>query len=111
MNYVCVHGHFYQPSRETPHSDGIAREPTAFPFVNWNERIWAECYRPNTQARLLDSQDSLRATHNNYSKMSFNFGPTLLNWLETYSPQTYRSILRAVNWVVVGGHAGENLAP
>ena len=29
---------------------------------------------------------------NNYSRISFNFGPTLLSWLEENAPRAYRMI-------------------
>jgi alpha-amylase/alpha-mannosidase (GH57 family) len=82
--FVCVHGHFYQPPRENPWTDEVDEEVSAQPYHDWNERITAECYRPNGLG-----------TPSNYSRMSFNFGPTLLAWLETSSPETYRSILAA----------------
>jgi alpha-amylase/alpha-mannosidase (GH57 family) len=53
--YVCIHGHFYQPPRENPWLDAIERQDSAAPFHDWNERITAECYRPNAFARVLDS--------------------------------------------------------
>jgi hypothetical protein len=46
---ICIHGHFYQPPREDPISGNIPREPGAAPYNNWNERILAECYRPNAE--------------------------------------------------------------
>ena len=82
--FVCVHGHFYQPPRENPWTGEVDLEVSARPFHDWNERITAECYGPNGAG--LPS---------NYSRMSFNFGPTLLAWMETSSPDTYRSILEA----------------
>jgi alpha-amylase/alpha-mannosidase (GH57 family) len=78
--FVCIHGHFYQPPRENPWTGKVEREASATPFHDWNERIAAECYGPNSD---------------NYSRMSFNFGPTLLSWLESSAPQVYRAILRA----------------
>ena len=32
---------------------------------------------------------------NNYGKMSFNYGPTLMSWLEVHAPYTYERIIRA----------------
>jgi alpha-amylase/alpha-mannosidase (GH57 family) len=93
--YICIHGHFYQPPRENPWLDTIERQETAYPYHDWNERITAECYAPNAAARILDSHGELMFTVNNYSKMSFNFGPTLLEWMEKYQPDVYRSVIEA----------------
>jgi len=80
LNAICVHGHFYQPPREDPLSGLIPDEKGAEPYRNWNERIHAECYRPN-------------AILGNFKKMSFNIGPTLFGWMEYHDKQTYDSIL------------------
>ena len=93
--YVCVHGHFYQPPRENPWLEEVEIQRTAAPYENWNERITAECYSPNGAARILGEKGLITAIQNNYSRMSFNFGPTLLSWLEVHSPHTYENILRA----------------
>jgi len=93
--YVCIHGHFYQPPRENPWSGEIEPQPSAHPQRDWNERITRECYRPNTAARLLDAGGRAARTVNNYAGISFNFGPTLLSWLERHAPDVYRSILDA----------------
>lgn len=93
--YICIHGHFYQPPRENPWLEAIERQESAHPFHDWNERICHECYRPNTQARIMASQNRLKDIVNNYEHISFNFGPTLLSWLETHSPMTYQLILQA----------------
>lgn len=86
---LVVHGHFYQPPRENPWTDEIEREPSAHPFHDWNERIHFECYRPNAFARVGD------LVVNNYELLSFNFGPTLLSWMEREHPATYLRILEA----------------
>jgi alpha-amylase/alpha-mannosidase (GH57 family) len=78
--YFTVHGHFYQPPRENPWTGEVDEEVTARPFHDWNERITAECYAPN---------------ESNYARMSFNFGPTLLAWLEANAAETYGAILAA----------------
>ena len=83
---VIIHGHFYQPPREDPWFDVGGREPSAAPYHDWNERITAECYRPNARARILDEKDRIIDIANNYSRISFNFGPTLLSWLERHDP-------------------------
>ena len=80
MTALVIHGHFYQPPRENPETGEIEAQPSAAPFHDWNERIHAECYAPNI---------------NNYPKISFNFGPTLLSWLESHHRDTYLKILEA----------------
>ncbi len=93
--YVCIHGHFYQPPRENPWLEYLERQLSAHPFHDWNERVTAECYAPNTAARILDPEGLIRAIHNNYSRISFNVGPTLLSWMERNAPETYAAILEA----------------
>ncbi len=93
--YICIHGHFYQPPRENPWLEEIEVQESAYPFRDWNERITAECYSPNTAARILAGSRTIEDILNNYSKISFNFGPTLLSWMEFREPETYRSILEA----------------
>jgi len=91
--YVCIHGHFYQPPRENPWLEEIELQDSPYPYHDWNERITAECYAPNTASRLLDSEGRIFGIVNNYSKISFNFGPTLLGWMERHDPSTYLAIL------------------
>jgi alpha-amylase/alpha-mannosidase (GH57 family) len=93
--YVCIHGHFYQPPRESAWIEIIELQDSAAPFHDWNERINFECYAPNTAARILNDQGLIRKIINNYSQTSFNFGPTLLSWLEKADPETYRTIIDA----------------
>ncbi len=93
--YICVHGHFYQPPRENPWLEAIETQDEAYPYHDWNERITAECYAPNAASRILDDADRIVKIVNNYASISFNFGPTLLSWLETQSPDVYRAILDA----------------
>jgi alpha-amylase/alpha-mannosidase (GH57 family) len=93
--YVCIHGHFYQPPRENPWLEAIEGQPSAYPYHDWNERISAECYAPNANARILDGDNRIVAIVNNYASMSFNFGPTLLSWLEEKEPRVYRAVLAA----------------
>lgn len=95
QRFLCLHGHFYQPPRESPWSGVIEPQPSAQPFHDWNERIAAECYTSNTAARILDEHGNLIATSNNYAHISFDFGPTLLSWLETAAPAAYAAILDA----------------
>jgi alpha-amylase/alpha-mannosidase (GH57 family) len=92
---VCVHGHFYQPPREHPWLEIVELTDEAYPFHDWNERITAECYQPNTRARILDEQGRIQRIVNNYARISFNVGPTLLAWLEEAAPETYAGILDA----------------
>jgi len=93
--YVCIHGHFYQPPRENPWTGRVDRQKSALPYHDWNERVTIQCYAPNAAARLLDGKRKVRRTLNNYSRISFNFGPTLLSWMEKASPETYAAILAA----------------
>ena len=92
---LVLHGHFYQPPRENPWTGTVEREPTATPFHNWNERIHHECYGANTAAPVFDDEGRVASVINNYAHLSFNFGPTLLNWLAAHHPKTYKSILDA----------------
>ena len=93
--YLCVHGHFYQPPRQNPWLEEIEAEPSAAPFHDWNERITAECYAPNAAARIVDGEGQVLEIHNNYTQISFNFGPTLLAWIEKADPTTYQEIIAA----------------
>jgi alpha-amylase/alpha-mannosidase (GH57 family) len=93
--YVCIHGHFYQPPRENPWLGEVEIQDSAYPFHDWNERISAECYAPNSAARILDDKKNIINILNNYTKLSFNFGPTLLSWVEKHEPEIYAAILEA----------------
>ncbi len=93
--YVCIHGHFYQPPRENPWLETIELQESAQPYHDWNERIDAECYNPNAAARILNRSGQIGRIVSNYEKMSFNFGPTLLSWMEGSAPETYQAILEA----------------
>lgn len=93
--FVCIHGHFYQPPRENPWLEAIEIQDSAHPYHDWNERITAECYAPNTASRQLDREGRIRGIVSNYARISFNFGPTLLSWMERFAPDTYRAILAA----------------
>lgn len=92
--YLCVHGHFYQPPRENPWLEAIEVQESAYPYHDWNERIAAECYGPNGAARILDSQGRITKIVNNYARISFDFGPTLLSWLENHAPLVYEATLK-----------------
>jgi alpha-amylase/alpha-mannosidase (GH57 family) len=93
--FVCIHGHFYQPPRENPWLEAVEAQDSAYPYHDWNERITAECYAANARARILDGENRIVAIVNNYASMSFNFGPTLLSWLEARRPDVYAAILEA----------------
>lgn len=95
MRYVCIHGHFYQPPRENPSLEAVELQDSAYPYHDWNQRITAECYAPNAVSRVLDADNRILKLVNNYSQISFNFGPTLLSWLKTEAPEVYGAILEA----------------
>ena len=92
QRYLCVHGHFYQPPRENPWLETVELQDSAAPYHDWNERITSECYAPNGASRIVNQQHQIIRIVNNYARMSFNFGPTLLSWLEDFAPRTYRMI-------------------
>lgn len=85
-NYFCVHGHFYQPPREDPFTGKIPVERGAFPFDNWNEKIYDQCYRPNAEL-------------GNFGRISFDIGPTLFSWMEKAHPETCSQIIAQENEV------------
>ncbi|MFA9444571.1 DUF3536 domain-containing protein [Egicoccus sp. AB-alg6-2] len=93
--YVCVHGHFYQPPRENPWLEQVEQQDSAWPFHDWNARITAECYGPNTSARILGDDGRIHRLVNNYARMSFNVGPTLLAWMDDHAPEVHAGIVEA----------------
>ena len=93
--YLTIHGHFYQPPRENPWLEAIELQESALPCHDWNERVCVECYTPNSVSRIVDSRNNILDIVNNYAYMSFNFGPTLLSWMEIYAPLTYERIIKA----------------
>jgi len=93
--YLCIHGHFYQPPRENPWLEEVEMQDSAQPYHDWNQRITAECYAPNATARILDDKKNIINIINNYSMMSFNFGPTLLSWMERNESDIYHAIINA----------------
>lgn len=93
--FLTIHGHFYQPPRENPWLEAIELQDSALPFHDWNERINKECYNPNSVSKIVDSRNRILDVVNNYEHMSFNFGPTLLSWMEHYAPLTYERIIKA----------------
>ncbi|MGH0054471.1 MAG: DUF3536 domain-containing protein, partial [Sphaerochaetaceae bacterium] len=92
---LILHGHFYQPPRENPQTGIIGKQLTATPFSDWNERIHADCYRANSLSRYLSGMRRVLSLTNNYAYLSFNFGPTLLSWMEQQHEETYQHILEA----------------
>ncbi|MBI5869151.1 MAG: DUF3536 domain-containing protein [candidate division Zixibacteria bacterium] len=93
--YICIHGHFYQPPRENPWLEAIELQDSAYPYHDWNERIDSECYSPNAASRILDQDGLINRIVSNYEKISFDFGPTLLSWMEDKAPETYQAVLEA----------------
>jgi len=91
--YLCIHGHFYQPPRENAWLEKIEIQPSAYPYHDWNERITRECYYPNAYSRVLNDEGKIIDIVDNYSKISFNMGATLLSWMEQHAPVTYQAIL------------------
>lgn len=106
--YLTIHGHFYQPPRENAWTGHIETQPSAAPYHDWNERIHQECYLQNTQAKWLNHQNRLIKTINNFEKISFNIGPTLMSWLEHAHPETYRAIIEADRKSVAAHHGHGN---
>lgn len=95
QRYICIHGHFYQPPRENAWLEAIEAQDSAHPYHDWNERINAECYAANAASRILDADGYILDIANNYEKISFDIGPTLLSWMEKQSPKVYQAILAA----------------
>ncbi len=93
--HICIHGHFYQPPRENPWLEEVELQDSAHPFHDWNERINAECYSHNSSSRIVDAEGRILNIVNNYARISFNLGPTLLSWLEKNDSKTYQKILEA----------------
>ncbi|HLZ45424.1 MAG TPA: DUF3536 domain-containing protein [Gemmatimonadales bacterium] len=77
---VVLHGHFYQPPRENPWSGQVDVEPSAAPDHDWNARITRESYRPLIPV---------------YEHLSFDFGPTLLDWMEREARDVHDAVIRA----------------
>ncbi len=107
--FLTVHGHFYQPPRENPWLESIELQDSASPFHDWNERINGECYNPNSVSKIVDNKNKILDVVNNYSLMSFNFGPTLLSWMEENAPLAYERVIKA-DIESVGEHDGHGNA-
>jgi alpha-amylase/alpha-mannosidase (GH57 family) len=93
--FICIHGHFYQPPRESPWLEAIEIQDSAFPYHDWNERITAECYAANAVSRIWDTKGRIAQLVNNYASISFNFGPTVLLWMEKFAIDVYEAIREA----------------
>jgi len=93
--YICIHGHFYQPPRENPWLEAVEIEESVHPYHDWNEKITSECYAPNVFSRILDEKERIVKITNNYAKISFDFGPTLLSWLKKNATDVYQYIVEA----------------
>ena len=107
--YLTIHGHFYQPPRENPWLESIELQDSASPFHDWNERINSECYNPNSVSKIVDSRNKILDVVNNYEFLSFNYGPTLLSWMEEYAPLAYERVIKA-DIGSVGEHDGHGNA-
>lgn len=94
--YLAIHAHMYQPPRENPFTGEVELEHSAKPYDNWNNRIAMECYFPNLYGRILDKTGEVLEFINNYEYLNFNFGPTLLNWMEIYYPKYYSKLVETV---------------
>jgi alpha-amylase/alpha-mannosidase (GH57 family) len=92
---IVIHGHFYQPPRENPWLEAVEVQDSAAPNHDWNERVTAECYAPNTAARRVDDSNRILDIVNNFERISFNIGPTLFAWLEREAPAVARAIVNA----------------
>jgi len=105
-HYICIHGHYYQPPRENAWLEEIETQESASPYHDWNERITAECYGPNSVSRVLDEEQKIIDITNNYGYTSFNFGPTLLSWMQKCSSKAYQGILEGdrESKRIFGGH-------
>jgi len=95
QNFLCIHGHFYQPPRENPWLQWVEPEPSAFPFHDWNQRITRECYSPNAWARIHSPKGKIEGLINNFAYISFDMGPTLISWIHQAHPELYQKIREA----------------
>ncbi len=108
--FICIHGHFYQPPRENPWLDVVERQESAAPFHDWNARITSECYRPNARARVLDAKARIDHLVNDYARLSFNVGPTLMSWLAQAAPDVHDAIVEADRIAIRKTGAGAAIA-
>jgi alpha-amylase/alpha-mannosidase (GH57 family) len=106
QRYICIHGHFYQPPRENPWLEAVETQDSAAPYHDWNQRITAECYATNGAARIVDNKNRILRITNNYARISYNLGPTLLSWMKEKAPLTYQMVRDAdrLSQKQFGGH-------
>src|SRR5581483_2164704 len=111
--FVAIHGHFYQPPRENPWLEVVEIQDSAYPYHDWNSRVTAECYGPNTAARRVDAENRIIDITNNFERISFNVGPTLLAWLAAERPDVYTRLLQAdaASVAARGGHGNAIAQP
>jgi hypothetical protein len=110
---VVIHAHFYQPPREEPWLEQVEREQSAAPYHDWNRRIERECYRAVVAARIPAGDGRIGRIVNTLEQISFNVGPTLVNWLEQEAPDTWHAMLAAdrLSRLRHGGHGNAIAAP
>lgn len=110
---IVFHGHFYQPPREDPWTGRVPLQASAAPFHDWNERVAAECYAPIVAARVLADEDGPERRVNALEWISFDFGPTLLRWMERHAAEAYRAVLDADrrSCARLGGHGNALAMP
>jgi hypothetical protein len=108
--YVCVHGHFYQPPRENPWLGVVEREDSACPYHDWNDRISEECYGPMVLGVRGGPDGRVVAYDDILSRLSFDFGPTLLSWLERERPTLYRRVIAGDRLSAAAGGPGGAVA-
>jgi len=101
-HFVCIHGHFYQPPRENPWLETVETQDSAAPYHDWNERVCAECYATNGAARTVNHKNQIIRIVNNYSRISFDFGPTLMSWLKENASRTYRMVNEIPTLLLIG---------
>jgi alpha-amylase/alpha-mannosidase (GH57 family) len=107
---IVIHGHFYQPPRENPWLEAVEIQDSAAPYHDWNERVTAECYAPNTAARRVDDGNRIVDIVDNFEKISFNVGPTLMAWLARHAAGVHERIVEADRASVAARGHGNALA-
>src|SRR5690349_10672012 len=88
--YLCIHCHFYQPPRENPWLEAVEIQDSAYPYHDWNERITAECYAPNSAARILDGEGHIVKIRYYFSPLNLHFRPHPASLNENHPPYTFR---------------------
>ena len=108
-HHLAIHGHFYQPPRENPWLGVVEEQDSAYPFPDWNTRICAECYTPLTCSPVCSMSHRTTDLFNCYAHISYNFGPTLLSWLNKYAPFTLER-LRVADSIACNSYEGHGSA-